>query len=66
MDASALRKRLGTMPTYEYECNECLAHFERVESIATHGRKRPTCPKCKSRRVTQVLSSFFAKTVKKS
>ncbi len=54
------------MPTYEYRCDSCRKRFTRVESIAQHGRKRTTCPNCKSTKVTQIFASFFAKTSKKS
>lgn len=54
------------MPVYEYQCLECRAHFERVESIGEHGKPAPRCPKCKSARVEQLLAQFFALTGKKS
>lgn len=54
------------MPTYEYRCESCGKQFARVESIAVHGHRRLSCPKCKSTKVTQVFSAFYAKTVKKS
>jgi putative FmdB family regulatory protein len=54
------------MPIYEYRCTRCRARFSRQEGIAEHAGKRPVCPKCKSRAVEPVLSSFFAKTVRKS
>lgn len=54
------------MPTYDYRCDKCGKHFSRVEAIAIHGRKAPSCPKCKSAKVGQVFSAFYAKTVKKS
>ena len=54
------------MPTYEYRCGECGKQFTRLERISQHGRKRPACPKCKSAKVSQVPSPFFAKTGKKS
>jgi putative FmdB family regulatory protein len=54
------------MPTYEYRCTKCRKHFSEQQGIEEHGRKRPACPKCKSRAVEQVLSPFFAKTVRKS
>jgi putative FmdB family regulatory protein len=54
------------MPTYEYRCRECHRVFDRVESLAEHGDKKPSCPKCKSKNVEQVLTSFFAKTSHKS
>lgn len=54
------------MPTYEFQCDKCGKKFTMVESISAHGRKRPSCPKCKSAKVSQVFSPFYAKTVKKS
>jgi len=54
------------MPTYEYRCAKCGKKFALVQSIAQHGRKRASCPKCKSARVTQVFSPFHAQTAKKS
>src|SRR5207247_139060 len=37
------------MPIYEYRCTKCRKHFSQQEAIEEHGRKRPACPKCKSR-----------------
>ena len=54
------------MPTYEYECEECKKKFSRILSIAEHGKKAVKCPKCKSKKVRQVVSSFIAQTSKKS
>jgi len=54
------------MPIYEYRCTKCEARFSRQEEIAEHGRTPPVCPQCRSRAVEQVLSPFFAKTVRKS
>lgn len=54
------------MATYEYRCDQCGKRFTRVELVSQHGSKRPSCPKCKSRKVTQILKPFFAKTAKKS
>jgi putative FmdB family regulatory protein len=56
----------GAMPMYEYRCTKCRKRFGRQEAIAEHGRRRPACPKCKSRAVEQVYSAFFAKTGRKS
>jgi putative FmdB family regulatory protein len=50
------------VPTYEYRCRDCENVFDRVEPLSEHGTKAPNCPKCKSRNVEQVLTSFFAKT----
>ena len=54
------------MPTYEYRCRDCHHVFDRIEPISEHGQKTPTCPKCRSRHVEQVLTSFFAKTSSKA
>jgi putative FmdB family regulatory protein len=56
----------SSMPTYEYRCLECHNVFDRAEPLAEHGQKRPECPKCKSKKVEQVFTSFFAKTSHKS
>jgi len=54
------------MPTYEYQCEKCGRKFSIIQRISAQGRKRPSCPKCKSAKVNQVFSPFYAKTVKKS
>lgn len=56
----------AAMPIYEYRCTKCRKRFSQQEGIEEHGRRRPACPKCKSRAVEQVYSPFFAKTVRKS
>jgi putative FmdB family regulatory protein len=54
------------MPTYEYRCDKCNKRFAVVKSISEHDSKRQRCPKCKSLKVRQVLTPFYAKTIKKS
>ena len=54
------------MPIYEYRCTKCEARFSQQEEIEAHGGTPPACPQCRSRAVEQVLSPFFAKTVRKS
>lgn len=54
------------MPTYEYRCTDCRRVFDRVQSLAEHDQARPECPKCKSKRVEQVPTTFYAKTAHKS
>jgi putative FmdB family regulatory protein len=51
-----------SVPTYEYRCRDCANVFDRIESLSEHGARVPKCPKCNSRNVEQVLTSFFAKT----
>lgn len=54
------------MATYEYRCDRCHKRFTVVQAISAHGRRTPACPKCRSRSTRQLLSTFYAKTVKKS
>lgn len=54
------------MPTYEYRCLECHEVFERYEGMAEHEKAHPKCPRCGSKKVEQQISSFYAKTRKKS
>ncbi len=54
------------MPTYVYHCQPCGKSFEAVRSIQDHTRAAPPCPSCKGRKVEVVLTSFFAKTSRKS
>ena len=53
------------MPAYEYTCDKCGNTFTVTRPM--DGRvKQPACPKCKSASTRQVLSPFYAKTIKKS
>ncbi|MGH7754094.1 MAG: FmdB family zinc ribbon protein [Gemmatimonadales bacterium] len=54
------------MPTYEFRCTKCQSLFNARMSVSEHGRELPACPRCGSRAVEQVLSAFYAKTVRKS
>ncbi len=54
------------MATYEYRCANCGHQFEKVLTIKEHDRARPKCPECKSSKVEQVYSVFFAKTDSKA
>jgi putative FmdB family regulatory protein len=54
------------MALYEYRCTSCDRTFTVFHSVEEHGRARVTCPQCRSSKVEQVLSSFYAKTVRKS
>jgi putative FmdB family regulatory protein len=56
----------GVMPTYVYRCEDCGHEFERVLLMSEHDRAKPQCPKCKSERVAQAVSSVFVKTSRKS
>jgi len=54
------------MPTYEYECQECKKKFSLISSISEHSTTKASCPKCKSKKVKQVISTFITKTSRKS
>ncbi|MBW1681502.1 MAG: zinc ribbon domain-containing protein [Deltaproteobacteria bacterium] len=54
------------MPTYEYKCEKCKKKFDLTMTIREYETKRIRCPKCKSTRVKQQISSFQAVTSKKS
>ncbi len=49
------------MPIYEYECDKCSHEFEREQRMSDPPVK--TCPKCKGRKVTKLISrsSFVLK-----
>ena len=57
---------LSLMPIYEYRCTKCRKRFSLEQAISEHGKRRPACPKCKSRAVEPMFSTFFAKTGRKS
>ncbi len=52
------------MPTYEYTCEKCGNQFSLILSIREYEKEkeRTRCPKCKSKRVKQIMSTFIAKT----
>jgi len=54
------------MPTYDYRCKKCGKKFSTILTISKHERTRQKCPKCNSRSIEQIMSSFFAKTSSKS
>jgi len=54
------------MPTYEYRCLSCKRKFTIVVSIREHDSKRVKCPKCGSRRISQLISAFYTQTSSKS
>lgn len=43
------------MPIYEYLCDDCGEHYER---IVMNGNTKVTCPKCESSKKTIQLSVF--------
>jgi putative FmdB family regulatory protein len=54
------------MPIYDYTCEKCSKKFSVRHSITEHDHKRVFCPKCHSRKLQRRITSFLAKTSKKS
>ena len=54
------------MPTYEFKCEKCKKRFNMLMTISEYGKKKIRCPKCKSTKVKQQITSFQAITSKKS
>jgi len=45
------------MPIYEYRCDKCKNEFE-VVTISMNEKVKAVCPKCKSRKISKMMSSF--------
>ena len=54
------------VPTYQYLREKCGNSFERIESMAEHENAKAKCPKCDSKKVTQVPGRIHVVTSKKS
>jgi putative FmdB family regulatory protein len=54
------------MPTYQYRCDKCGKKFERSETISEHETSKAKCPKCESKKVSQIPGNVFVVTSKKS
>jgi len=54
------------VPTYQYRCKECGKSFERTETISEHENAKVRCPKCNTKKVTQVPGRVYVVTTKKS
>jgi len=54
------------MPAYDYYCRPCDRIFTVVMSLTEHETKQLECPHCHGTQVEQQLSTFIAKTSKKS
>jgi len=55
------------MPTYQYYCKRCNKSFTKLMTLSQHEQwPKPVCPKCRSRKIEQLPSSFQAVTSKKS
>lgn len=57
------------MPNYEFRCLKCGKRFQQTLSISEYEAKEHRgfqCPKCKSRRVEQLVTTVMVETSKKS
>jgi putative FmdB family regulatory protein len=54
------------MPIYEYVCQKCNKAFTMAMSISEYEKGKIRCPKCKSTRLKQQITSFQTKTSRKS
>jgi putative FmdB family regulatory protein len=54
------------MPSYDFVCGECKKRFSLTMSVSDYEKKGFRCPKCKSEKVKQQISSFQTITSKKS
>ncbi|NQT56078.1 MAG: zinc ribbon domain-containing protein [Desulfobacteraceae bacterium] len=54
------------MPTYDFICEKCNKKFTLIISLSEYEKKKFRCPKCKSTRVKQQVTSFQTVTSKKS
>ena len=54
------------MPSYEFICTKCNKPFTLFPSISEYEKKGFRCPSCKSTNVKQQITTFQAKTSRKS
>jgi putative FmdB family regulatory protein len=54
------------MPTYEFVCAQCKKSFSLLLKVSDYEKRKFRCPKCKSKKVKQQLTSFQTITAKKS
>ncbi|MBW1704445.1 MAG: zinc ribbon domain-containing protein [Deltaproteobacteria bacterium] len=54
------------MPTYEFKCEKCKKRFSLMMTISEYEKKKIRCPKCKSVKVKQQITSFQTITSNKS
>ncbi|MEI6609125.1 MAG: zinc ribbon domain-containing protein [Deltaproteobacteria bacterium] len=45
------------MPIYEYKCDKCKRKFE-VVTMSMNEKANAVCPKCKSKNISKMMSSF--------
>jgi putative FmdB family regulatory protein len=58
--------RGAAMPVYEYHCDKCNRAVTISLSIREHDKGTVQCPKCGSKALRPLLSTFMSQTSKKS
>jgi len=54
------------MPMYDYRCDDCGKESLVIMTLHEHDEGPPTCPKCGSTHMKQLLTDFIAHTTIKS
>lgn len=54
------------MPTYEYHCDKCDRDVSLTLTLREHEKGDIKCPKCASKSLRPLLSTFMSQTAKKS
>jgi putative FmdB family regulatory protein len=54
------------MPAYEFFCEKCKKQYSLQLNLAEYEKKKYACPKCRSRKVKQQITTFQTKTSRKS
>jgi putative FmdB family regulatory protein len=54
------------MPSYEYQCQACNRKVTLRLSVTQHEKGRHVCPRCGSKKLTQLISSFLTQTARKT
>ena len=54
------------MPMYEYHCDKCERDVQLVLTFREHDKGSIKCPKCGSKALRPLLSTFVSQTARKS
>lgn len=54
------------MPMYDYKCLDCGKESLIAMTLKEHESGTVTCPACGSKKINQMITSFIARTTKKS
>jgi putative FmdB family regulatory protein len=54
------------MPVYEYHCDKCKRDVRVTLSISAHDQAKVGCPRCGSKALRPLVSTFFSQTSRKS